>query len=99
VETIDNPLDVTDLALGERTGARRRAVRRHQVVRFLALLGFVVVVLAATLLALILARLPAVDVHELVTGPRRTVIVGVLLADVAACLLLVAGRMREAVRV
>jgi hypothetical protein len=74
-----------------------RSARRERTNR--RVLGFVVVVLAATLLALILARLPAVDVHELVTGPRRTVIVGVLLADVAACLLLVAGRMREAVRV
>ncbi|HET8784667.1 MAG TPA: hypothetical protein VFM38_03470 [Candidatus Limnocylindrales bacterium] len=70
-----------------RTDRRRRRI-----------LGFVVVVLAATLLAMILARIPAVDAHEIVTGSSRSVVFGALLADVAACMLLVVGQLRESFR-
>jgi hypothetical protein len=70
-----------------RTDRRRRRV-----------LGLVFVVVSATLLGLILARLPAIDTQALVLGSGRTVVFGALVADVAACMLLVAGQMRESFR-
>jgi hypothetical protein len=61
-------------------------------------LGVLVVALSTVLLALILARLPAVDAQALVLGSGRSVVFGALLADVSACMLLVAGQMRESFR-
>ncbi|HEY3522894.1 MAG TPA: hypothetical protein VGK63_04265 [Candidatus Limnocylindrales bacterium] len=69
-----------------------RSARRERVLR--RMLVVVVAALAATLLAMILGRLTSVDAHALMTG-YRTALIGALLADVAACLLLVVGRLRE----
>ncbi len=70
-----------------------RSARRERTLRRLLLI--VVALLATALLAMILARLPTVDVRELIVGPQRSVVVGALLADVAACLMIVAGRLRQ----
>jgi hypothetical protein len=70
-------------------GARRDRVQRR-------LVGFVVVVLSATLLALILAALPRVDARSIVLGPDRPVVAAAALADIGACLLIVLHQVRRA---
>ncbi|HEU4673977.1 MAG TPA: hypothetical protein VFS32_13880 [Candidatus Limnocylindrales bacterium] len=72
-------------------GLDGRSARRERIFRRALLV--VVVGLAAGLLAMMLLRTLTLDAHALVAG-HRTVLVGALLADVAACLLLVAGRLR-----
>jgi hypothetical protein len=74
-------------------GLDGRSARRERILRRI-LLGLVAV-LAVALLAMMILRLEAIDARALVDGSHRAVLVGALLADVAACLLIVAGRLRE----
>ncbi len=68
-----------------------RSARRERILR--RVLVLIVAILAAALLAMTIGRLTTIDAHALMTG-HRTALIGALLADVAACLLLVAGRLR-----
>ena len=69
-------------------GARRGRTQRR-------VIGAVVVVLSAVILALILAALPRVDAREIVLGSTRPVVFAAALADVAACLMIVLQRVRR----
>ncbi len=72
--------------LDGRSAKRSRRTRQA----LLAIVG----ALALVLLAMILARLPSVDARSIVLGPTRNVVFGALLADVAACCLIVARHLR-----
>jgi hypothetical protein len=74
-------------------GLEGRSARRDRLGR--RVVGLIVVALSVILLALILAALPRVDAHEIVLGSERSVLFGALFADVAACLLLVVGQIRQ----
>jgi hypothetical protein len=70
-------------------GARRGRTQRR-------IVGAIIVVLAATILALILAALPRVDARAIILGPPRPIVFAAMLADTAACLMIVLQRVRAA---
>ena len=74
-------------------GLDGRSARHERTMR--RILVGVVAVLAVALLAMMILRLEAIDARAVIGGPNRMVAVGALLADVAACLLIIAGRLRE----
>jgi len=81
-------------AIAEKDSIVSEAAMATGIATLLILVG-VVAVLAVALLAMMILRLEAIDARAVIGGPNRMVAVGALLADVAACLLIIAGRLRE----
>jgi DNA-binding transcriptional LysR family regulator len=71
-------------------GRAARDARRQQ-----RIVGSIIVILSAVILALIVARLPAVDAAALVTGPSRPLVLTSLAVDVMACCLIFARDSRR----
>src|SRR5687768_9166351 len=71
-------------------GRAARKGRRHR-----RLVTFTVVVLAAAILALVLARLASADTTRLLSGPQSVVVVTSLAGDAVACCLIFAGESRR----
>ena len=87
------PREQQDNSFGELEGAAARRERIEQARR--RILGRVVALLSAVLLAMILLHLPDVDAGSLVRGPGRNVLLASLGADAAACVLIFVARIRS----
>jgi hypothetical protein len=74
-------------------GQEGRSARHDRLLR--RALGLIVIALSAVLLTLMLARITSLDASPLIVGSGQSVILGALMLDIATCLLLVAGQLRE----
>jgi uncharacterized membrane protein YidH (DUF202 family) len=75
-------------------GAEARRLRWHRTA-----VALIVIALAATVLAMTLARIVQIDAHDVITGSNQPVLVASLGADAWACSLIVLARRRRSLTI